>query len=194
MTHTYFQRSSTWLIAFFFLVCGISVGAFTELSLPDESRAQVGAYLMEHLFSDNTALDHSAVLLQSAGNNLGLLLLVFLSGLIPLGFPAAYAVIAYKGAALGFSAALLLEFLQFKGAVTLFLTVLPPNLLILPALFLAVAAAINTSAGRRGNHRKKSLSQEAGPYCACFVPPLLLASAAALIEAFICPALLQLIK
>ena len=177
MTHAYFQRSGTWLIPFFFLVSGISVGVFTELSLPADSRAQVGAYLVEHLFADNASPDHSAVLLQSTGNNLGLLLLIFLS------------------AALGFSAALLLDFLQLKGLATLVLTVLPPNLLILPALFLGVAAAGANAADRRsGTRRKKSLAQEAGPYCTCFVPPLLLAAIAALIEAFICPALLQLIK
>ena len=195
MTHAYFQRSGTWLIPFFFLVSGISVGVFTELSLPADSRAQVGAYLVEHLFADNASPDHSAVLLQSAGNNLGLLLLIFLSGLTAIGFPVAYAAVAYKGAALGFSAALLLDFLQLKGLATLVLTVLPPNLLILPALFLGVAAAgANAADHRSGTRRKKSLAQEAGPYCTCFVPPLLLAAIAALIDAFICPALLQLIK
>ena len=194
MTRVYFQRSSTWLITFFFLVAGISIGAFTQLSLPADSRAQIGAYLLEHLFSDDVALDRSAVLLQSAGNNLGLLLLIFLSGLTTVGFPVAYAAIAYKGAALGFSAALLFDFLHLKGAAALILTVLPPNLLILPALFLAAAAAVNAAHNRRNGGRKKSLSQEAGSYFVCFVPPLLLAAAAALIEAFICPTLLQLIK
>lgn len=194
MTHMYFQRVSAWLTAFFFLVCGISAGAFTELSLPSESRAQIGAYLMEQLFSESPEPSPTAVLLQSAGNNLGLLFLIFLSGIVPLGFCAAYAVIAYKGAALGFCAALLLELLQLRGVLILLFTVLPPNLLILPALFLSVAAVINTSAAKRSRHRKKSLSSEAGSYCACFFLPFLLISAAIVIEGLICPAVLQLIK
>lgn len=189
----YFQRSNTWVFTLFFFVLGISAGAFSEQALPLEEKTQIAAYLAQNLFAD-TAADPAAIFLKSAGNNLGLLLCIFLSGLTVVGFPAAYAAITYKGAALGFSAALLLDSMAVKGLLALLLTVVPPSLLILPALFLAVAAAVNSARNSMHNRRKKSLSREAGPYCICFVPLVVCVVIAGLLEAFICPALLQLIR
>ncbi|MBQ2866827.1 MAG: stage II sporulation protein M, partial [Firmicutes bacterium] len=112
------------------------------------------------------------------------------------GVPATYAALAYKGAALGFSAAILLESLALRGVLTTVLAIVPSHLLILPALILASSAAINYVSSRRpGNRRKRSLSSiEPGPYCLAFLFPLILILIAAVLEAFISPAFLQLIK
>lgn len=191
----YFQRSSTWLNTFFFLVSGVSLGVFTELFLPADDKLRVGSYLMEHLLRDSSSIDHSAVFVQSTGGHLALLVLIFLSGLTSFGVPATLAAIAWKGTALGFSAALLIESMELRGVFAMVLAVVPPHLLILPALFLAAASAVNRVRDRRIRiRRKKSLSFEAGPYCMCFLLPLLLILIAGLWESFISPALLQLIK
>lgn len=193
----YFQRRSALLLTLFFFVLGISAGAFTELFLPDDSKSQVAAYLTQNLFAQEAAQAPQAVFLKSAGNNLGLLLVTFLSGLTAFGVPAAYAAVVYKGAALGFSSALLLEALAARGVLTLLFAVLPPNLLILPALLLSTGAAVNAALNgarrRRTPGRRKSLSVEAGSYLACFFLPFLCILFGSLLEAFICPAFLRLI-
>lgn len=191
----YMQRSTDWLKTLFFLMLGISIGVFTELFLPEEDKARVASHLMEHLFFDGQKTDHSAVFFESAENHLRLLALIFLSGLTSFGVPATYITVAYKGAALGFSSAILMESMAFRGALAMVLGVLPPHLLILPALLFSSAAAANSVKSRRpGNRRKRSLSIEPGPYCLAFVFPLVLILAAAMLEAFISPAFLQLIR
>ncbi len=191
----YFQRTSTWLVTLFFLISGISAGVFTELSLPEEEKLRIGHHLMEHMFLTDTVPSRSALFLQSAENNLGPLLPVFFSGLTSFGCPVVYLTVLYKGIALGFSTTLLMESLGWDGVLTAILTVLPPGFLALPSLFLAACTAINCSRNRKlSNRRKKSLSFEAGPYCFCFLLPLIFTAAAIVLESFISPALLQLIK
>jgi len=192
----YLQRSADWLKTLFFLILGISMGVFTELFLPEEDKSRVALHLLEHLFPDGLQIDHSAVFFQSAGSHLGLLAVIFLSGLTSFGVPATYAALAYKGAALGFSAAILLDSLALRGVLTTVLAIVPSHLLILPALILASSAAINYVSSRRpGNRRKRSLSSiEPGPYCLAFLFPLILILIAAVLEAFISPAFLQLIR
>ena len=178
--------------SFFFLLSGISLGVFTELFLPEPDKARVGAHLMEHLFLNDAQIDHSAVFWESAENHIGLLALLFVSGLTSFGVPAAYISLLGKGTALGFSAAFLMESMAFRGALAMLTAILPPHLLILPALLLAASAAGSYSKSAMGNRRKRSLSKEPGPYCLSFVLPLILILIAALWEAFISPAFLQL--
>ena len=190
----YIQRSSTWLTTFFFLVFGISIGVFTELALPSEEKGQAISELLESLTITDESLDHSHLFFRTAGNHMGVLFVTFLSGLVPYGFPGAWLAITGKGVSLGFTAALLMEAMGFRGVLASITSILPAQLLILPALFLAAAAAINHSWNSRSKSRKKSLSHETGPYCFCFLIPLLLLLVASLWEAFISPAWMQLIK
>jgi len=191
----YMQRSADWLKTLFFLISGISIGVFTELFLPEEDKLRVASHLMEHLLVDGSQTDHSAVFWESFETHLGFLVAFFLSGLTAFGIPAAYVTLLLKGTALGFSCALLMESLALRGALTVVLSVLPPHLFILPALAMASTSAINRARTcRTGRRRKRSLSVEPGPYCLSFVPPLILLLTASILEAFISPAFLQLIR
>ena len=179
----------------FFLISGISIGIFTELFLPEADKARVASHLMEHLLLDDPLIDHSAVFVQSAENHLSLLAILFLSGLTSLGIPAACITLAYQGAALGFSSALLMESMSYQGAFAMLFAILPPHLFVLPSLLVASASVMHRKGTlRAGNRRKRSLSVEPGPYCLSFVLPLILMIVAALLEAFISPAFLQLIR
>lgn len=181
----------------FFFTAGISAGVFMELFLAAPEKLLLADYLNSRLFAAETSASASSVFLSSAAGNLGFLLLLFLAGASVVGFPAVFLALAGKGLALGFSSALLLQSMKAQGAAVLLLSVFPQHLILLPT-FLAAAAAAATVASRAASERsrgiKKSLAQMAGSYCSLFAVLAALTLAGSAVEAFIAPALLQLIK
>ncbi len=121
---------------------------------------------------------------------------MFLSGITAIGFPAALATLVYKGMALGFSATLLIESMSFKGVAIVFTSMIPQNLIIIPAIVLAGVAALNVAFHTISNRRfgiKKSLAESSGSYV--FINLVLAAAilGGCLIESFISPLLTRLI-
>jgi len=180
----------------FFFAAGLSSGVFVELFMGQDSTNQIADYLTSNLLSGNVSgASLPSVFLRSAANNFGLLLIILLAGITVIGFPAALLAVAYKGMALGFSSALLIDSMGGKGAVVILLSMVPQNLFLMPALLVASVAAVNLSAqvfSGRQKGIKKSLEFSAGPYLSIFVVLAAALLAGCLIEAFIAPALLQL--
>ncbi|MDD2217794.1 MAG: stage II sporulation protein M [Eubacteriales bacterium] len=127
--------------AFIFLV-GISSGVFLEIFMNPQDKLQMANFLSNYLFQTGEfSISYPAPFLSSAAGNLLLLLLIFMFGLSAIGFPAAYAVLLYKGAALGFTASIIIDSFALKGAASLCLTILPQNIIIIPVFILAAASA-----------------------------------------------------
>ncbi len=123
------------IIILFVILVGVSIGTFTEIMLSADAKASIRDYLNYNLVDIEWAeglLTH--MFLKSIAINLGLFLIIMLSGLTVAGFPAALLALLYKGASLGFSSALLMDTLNLKGVLFVLLTLLPPNLIIVPAL------------------------------------------------------------
>ena len=184
-------------ISLFFFLFGISAGVFTELMMSTAEKESMVTYL-NHYFQLTTLddLSFSDIFMNSAGNNLGLLVIMLLSGLTAIGFPVALAALSYKGMALGFSAALLIDSMSFKGVALIFTSMIPQNLILIPSLIFAGIAALNIAFHTISNRRfgiKKSLAENSGSYL--FLNMILLASilVGCFIESFISPLLTQLI-
>ena len=184
------------VVVFCFLM-GISLGAFTELLLSPEAKESMRSFLDFHLLlSGLTGKSLPDLFLVSAATNLGLLLVILLAGLTIIGFPAALLVLLYKGAALGFSAALLMDTLNARGVLLVLLTLLPPNLILVPALCGAAAASLRFSfdlLSQGPSQMKKNLSKRAGPFMIFQVIMAIAMLAGCFIEAFISPLLQQLL-
>jgi stage II sporulation protein M len=183
--------------ALFFFILGISAGVFTELMMSAVEKEGVINYLDKYfLLTNPNDLAFSDIFLKSAGNNLGLLIIMLLSGLTAIGFPIALAAVVYKGMALGFSAALLIESMSFKGVAIVLTSMVPQNLIIIPAIILAGVAALNVAFYTISNRRfgiKKSLAESSGSYM--FLNAVLAAAilVGCFIESFISPLLTRLI-
>ena len=190
------QSQGTVMATLFFFAAGLSSGVFVELFMGQDSTNQIADYLTSNLLSGSVSgASLPSVFLRSAANNFGLLLVILLAGITVVGFPAALLAVAYKGMALGFSSALLIDSMGGKGAVVILLSMVPQNLLLMPALLIAAVAAVNLSAqvfSGRQKGIKKSLGFSAGPYLSIFAVLAAAVLAGCLIEAFIAPVLLQL--
>ncbi len=199
------SRASEWImssrpgftVALFCFLLGISAGVFTELMMTHAEKEGMISYLDQYfLLTSPNDLAFSDIFLKSAGNNLGLLFIMFLSGITAIGFPVAMAALIYKGMALGFSAALLIDSMSFKGVAIIFTSMIPQNLFIIPAIIIAGVAALNIAFHTISNRRfgiKKSLAESSGSYF--FINAVLAAViiTGCFIESFLSPLLTQLI-
>lgn len=184
-------------ITLFFFVLGISTGIFTELMMESQEKAAIISYLDKYfLLNSVEELTFSKIFINSAGNNLGLLLLIILSGLTAIGFPVALAALTYKGMALGFSAALLIDSMSYKGLALVFTSMIPQNLILIPSILLAGIIALNMASimiSNRRNGIKKNLVQNSGSYISITLILMAVALVGCFIESFVSPILTQLI-
>lgn len=185
------------IAAIFFFMIGISSGVFTELMMSPSEKESAISYFNQYFLIENTnSVPYIDVFVNSAMSNLGLLLIIVLSGLIAFGFPVALGTLVYKGAALGFSAALLIESLPEKGILFIFTSMIPQNLILIPALMLATVASLNLSFFIFSNRKfsiKKSLTESFGPYIFIHIMLALIVLVGCFVESFICPILTGLI-
>lgn len=191
------ESGASFATTLFFFVLGISAGIFTELMMNNSEKEGIIDYLEKYLLLTNLKdVTFSEIFLNSAGNNLGLLGIIMISGLTAIGFPAALAALTYKGMALGFSAALLIDTMSYKGVAVIFTSMLPQNLIIIPAILLAGVAALNISSKTISNRRfgiRKSIAENSGPYMIINIFLSLAILAGCFIESFVSPILTQLI-
>jgi stage II sporulation protein M len=191
------SSGASFAAALFFFLLGISAGVFTELMLTSTEKEGIISYLDKYFLLTNPSdLPFSEIFMKSAGNNLGLLFIIILAGITAIGFPVVLAALIYKGMALGFSAALLIDSMSFKGVAIVFTSMIPQNLIIIPAILLAGVAALNIAFHTISNRRfgiKKSLAESSGSYL--FINAILAAVilAGCFIESFLSPLLTRLI-
>ncbi len=183
----------TLLLSLFFFLTGISTGIFLELTMQAGEKSSIAGYLQQYLFMDTSSIEYPNPFFSSLSSNLLLLLIIFLSGLSALGFPAALAALTYKGMALGFCTGLIAETLKNKGLFVILTSLVPQNLLLLPAFILAVCAAVNYAllSLRRNRAAKRNLKETSGSY---LFLTLLLAAVIALacgLEAILYPVVLS---
>lgn len=191
------SSGASFAAALFFFLLGISAGIFTELMMTSAEKEGMISYLDQYfLLSNPSDLAFSEIFMKSAGNNLGLLFVMLLSGITAIGFPVALAALIYKGMALGFSAALLIDSMSFKGVAIVFTAMIPQNLIIIPAIIIAGVVALNLAFHTISNRRfgiKKSLAESSGSYL--FINAVLAAVilVGCFIESFLSPLLTRLI-
>ena len=186
-------RKNLFISSFLFLI-GVSAGVFLELSMDSADKMNAAQFLNQYLYTNSAdPADYGNPFFSSAGLNLFLLVLMMLSGLSAIGFPAAHLVLIYKGMALGFSAGLTLETFSFSGIPTLLISMMPQNLILIPTFIAASAAAQDygiKALSQKSRHYKKSGRSglpDTDRYIAVYIVLAVLVVAACIIEAVIFP-------
>lgn len=128
--------------AFLFII-GISSGVFLEISMESAAKTDVLQFITKYLNSSESGIDYPNPFKSGAANNLFLLALMMLSGLVTIGFPLAYAVTLYKGIVIGFSVGLMFESYSFSAVLPILISIMPQNLFFIPTFILAAAASQN---------------------------------------------------
>ncbi len=135
------------IIYFIVLLCfliGISVGGFTVKVVSLSHKQELVAYLKGFFQLFHTEnLNNFDIFYQSIINNMQLLSLNWILGILIIGIPGIIFIISFKGFVIGFTVGLLVEQFRFKGALIFLLGVLPQNLIIIPVFLGAAVVSLS---------------------------------------------------
>lgn len=192
----YFYRSRRlyFLVGVIFFI-GLILGALNVSFLPQAQAQELLGFLDGFLSSldafkaDNPTLE--VICLQ----NLKFLLVPWLLGLTVVGVPLIILIILLAGFAFGFTLNFFFTKKALTGVLLVVLAVLPPQLLLLPALLTVAGTALSFSFWlvRRKSEPYPSFSQRFLSYTLLFLLGALAAVGASFLEAYYSPAIMRLI-
>ncbi|MHB1126822.1 MAG: stage II sporulation protein M [Bacillota bacterium] len=186
-------KQNLWLYLFIFLVLavGIATGAMSVRALGPDQQKDLLTYLNSSLLGINKDNVNSALLARDAiYGNLEVLFQVWFLGLTVIGLPLILAIVFFRGFVLGFTVGFLVQQKLLQGVLLALLSVLPQNLLNIPALAVAGVSAISFSLCLiRGRHfgRAMRLPQLFLAYSILIAGIGLVSVMAGLVEAYMSP-------
>lgn len=195
-----YSRRRVFIYAFLVVVfiMGAVAGSIAVHTLSEQQKEELLTYLQgffRSLGADANVTPEAVVrhsLFDNVAKTVGL---VWLLGLSIIGVPLIVAIVFLRGFMLGFSIAFFVSEMVYRGLALAIVSIVPHNLIIVPAILLSAGAALSFSLaalvtlfGRRGyNMYRQFLSTT----LLCIVAGICLVGAA-LVEAYVTPILIQL--
>jgi len=188
-----FNRMNVLVVSAFFFMVGVSSGIFLERMMLPATKESVIAHLLPYLETGTSDFSFPNPFGFSLVNNFVLLLILFVVGLSVYLFPSVLLVLFFKGLALGFSACLIIGALSLEGVFFILLSVIPQNILLIPAFIFAASNCINYALLRLSHKRKQSYPFRKNAnkaisfhlYCVSFIVPAAMIFVGCIIEGLI---------
>lgn len=180
------------LILFFILSVGICTGAFFEVFMKGDGKAQL-IEMLSTFFDSESTQGFSTAFLSCIKSWIVILAIMFFSPVFPpLGVLCPVLVVG-KGLTLGFSATMLVEAFGVKGGWYILSTMVPHALIQLPVLCVLAASSVEFclirlgqfSRMKRRSFNKNALQVHARQYLSTYGFSLLLIVISCLLEAFL---------
>ncbi|WP_406676316.1 stage II sporulation protein M [Moorella sp. ACPs] len=185
-----------YLIIFFFFLGGIIAGTVTLYFLEEQQVIQLAAYL-DNLLQQFNSSDISGykVVHQAITNALKEIGLVWFLGLTVIGIPLIIVVVFLKGFILGFTVGFLVQQKAFHGVALSLMAVMPPNLIQIPALFVAAMLGISFSTGlmHGRSYSEKGILPRFLNYSFFMLLVTLLVAGGGLVEAYLAPVFVRVV-
>ena len=129
----------TYLSLFIFYLVGIILGALSINNFDSSYSKTIVNYFNGFLnLAGNETFSIGQLLKASLFENIKFVLIFWIIGLMVVGFPLYYALIGMKGFITGFSSAIVVQVLSFKGGLISILCFLPKEIIMIPC-FIAIA-------------------------------------------------------
>lgn len=178
---------------------GLIFGSLAVKTLSPSQVADLGSYIYSFYNSFPQELKmanrHSLAVQCIVDNIIKINGLVWVLGLTIIGAPLILGIIFMRGFVLGFTVGFIISEMSFNGIIVAIASVLPHNLLILPALIITSITSLSFAAAAvktlTGSSKGNILNQFIGSTLIILVSCALLA-AAALVEMYITPIFIQL--
>ena len=180
------------LILFFI---GIIIGTIFVNNIQIDSKTQVDTYIItciEKIKSDYE-INYIELLRNISLNHILFTILVWFLGCSVIGMPIVYLLIVYKGFSLGYTISIIITALGIeKGILFSFISLLPQNLLIIPAILALGVSGMNLYMSIIKNKRIDNMKVEIIKHTAFSTCMLMLLIFSAIIEVYISNSLLKL--
>ncbi len=195
----YFRENmGTYILITALFTGGVLAGALALRGLGAEQQLLLNRYFGSFIdsLSGAGAVDQRAVFRQALILNYQYLLLIWLLGIFLFGFPVIGALVGLRGFSLGFTVGFLVQRASLRGVLFAAGSLLPHNLILVPALIAGSVTGFSFSWLRlrcRLEKRPCPLREHLAPYSMVFLLVGLLLAAAVLVEAYISPVFLKML-
>lgn len=163
------QNLGIYIFIVVLFVLGVLAGALTVRGLDESQQVALNHYFSLYIDSirGEEQLNQEAIFRQSLRNNFQHLFLIWLLGIFIFGFPLICALNVLRGFSVGFTVGFLVERASLRGVLFTLGSVLPHNLLIIPALMVITVTGFSLSWLRFRSYLAKSpcaVREHIGPY------------------------------
>jgi stage II sporulation protein M len=195
----YFRENmGTYILITALFTGGVLAGALSLRGLGAEQQLLLNRYFGYFIesFNDSGTVEQGAVFRQALILNFQYLFLTWFMGIFLFGFPIIGGLVGLRGFSLGFTVGFLVQRASLRGVLFAAGSVLPHNLILIPALIAGSVTGFSFSWLRLRCYLEKrpcSLREHLGPYSMMFFLVGLLLAAAVLVEAYISPVFLKLL-
>lgn len=138
------ENSSVYTFTIVLLVMGVVFGAIIVNSLALSEKQDLLIYLKQFFgeMSDNHFASPEAMFSQSFSHNVKYIGFMWILGLSIIGLPIILVLLFLKGAVVGFTVGFLVNQMGWHGLLLSFVSVLPQNLLLVPAFIVVSSASV----------------------------------------------------
>lgn len=137
------DRLGSYFFVVVLFVVGVVFGAVAVRALTFSQKQELLSFLQQFFSTGVAAPQGSAAFLRTLLTNLQTLGLAWVMGLLVFGLPVIILLVFFQGFVLGFSVGFLVHQMAYKGLLFAFCSVLPHNLLLVPANLFVAATALH---------------------------------------------------
>ncbi len=191
------EHSSLYTFTVVLLMMGIVFGAVIVNSLSLMQKEDLFHYLNRFFgqVSEGEVASASAMFTQSFLHYLKYMGLIWILGLSIIGLPVILVLLFLKGMVVGFTVGFLVNQMGWQGFLLSFVSVLPQNLILIPAFVLVTTAAVAISLtlikAQFSNRMKTPLMPLLVRYTMTVILIMVLVACASFVEAFLSPTLIK---
>lgn len=134
---------SVYLLVLIIFSCGIFLGSLFALNMDNNKSGELSQYVGSFIKNAETIDFQSSQMAHSAiKNNIIITISIYLLGLTIIGVPIILAILFARGFILGFAVCFLTRDMSFEGILLTVSSILPHNMLYIPAIYLASVLAV----------------------------------------------------
>jgi stage II sporulation protein M len=176
---------------------GVLAGSFSAVHMGNDKAGELGQYVANFVKNVPTVNFEPATMARSAvKNNIITVVSIYVLGLTMIGIPFILAILFVRGFVIGFAVSFLTRDMSLQGFLFTLASVLPHNLLYIPAVYMASASAVIFAVilWRRNFNGAVAILPRLLGYTGLMVAVLAVAVAAGLVEGYLTPTLTKLVS
>jgi stage II sporulation protein M len=191
------------LVLYFFIVLlfviGVVFGALAVKTLGEEQKAELITYMKVFFQGLNkgqdTTVDSGTIVKQAVWNNVKSVAVIWLLGVTVIGVPLILFIVFTRGFVVGFTVGFLVNEYMLRGIAFAIASVLPHNVLVIPAVIIAAVSGVSFSyllaKSRVRSHHRINISYEFMAYTSLSVLMLGIAIVGGFVEGYITPVFMK---
>ncbi len=189
------QKWFVYLFVTIFFGMGIFFGAAAAKTIDADQADQLAVYLDSFLEKiASMPVGEQIFFRHNVFSNLYIMIAMYILGLTVIGIPLVLVAVFTRGFILGFTVGFLVREKAVKGLIFAIISILPHNILVMPAVIIGGVTALSFSAllvRRRFAAKSIPLKNHLGMYTAAMLILCLVTSAAGLIETYVTPVFIK---